>query len=427
MSLFIILLSWLFFFLFFFKISKYQNKFIFFNASVLVFFVFLLYYSIPVLFNTYLSDFYGEYYRLRILDISDSENFYVSLNILSCSFGFLLSCIFIKFNHITEKSYRKNKFFIIAIIFYLIVLSLSNTYLFNLDTSSISSRLDSYLFARELNFSDRVLNKFYVVTIVYLEIILVFKIFQYFSSNTKIIWAFIFVYLLNLYLNFEINDQRSELFKILTILLIAYHLYVKKFSILKMFFFASLSIFVFTSWSVAREGGSFFDISAIKNLGEFDMIYANVIDLYRNPPKNILITAKLYDFYGFIPSTFLPFEKITQWGLFMEKYHSRYYSLGGGYGYGILSESVYGFGIVETFFKTFVLSCFLNYFFMKYLKSNSEYMEILYIILFITSPTAIRVTTFFFLSDVIQFGAILCGLIFLFTNLFKKNKKINVK
>jgi hypothetical protein len=424
MSLFIILLSWSFFFLFFLKISKYQNKFVFFNASLLVFFCFLLYYSIPVFFNTYLSDFYGEYYRLRILDISDSENFYVSLNILSGSFGFLLSCIFIKFNHITEKSYKKNKFFIIAIIFYLIVLSLSNTYLFNLNTSSISSRLESYLFARELNFSDRVLNKFYVVTIVYLEIILVFKIFQYFSSNTKIIWAFIFVYLLNLYFNFDINDQRSELFKILTISLIAYHLYIKKFSILKMFFFASLSIFIFTSWSAAREGNLFFDISAIKNLGEFDMIYANVIELYRNPPKNILITAKLYDFYGFIPSTFLPFEKITQWGLFMENYHPTYYSLGGGYGYGILSESVYGFGIVETFFKTFVLSCFLNYAFKKYLNSNSEYVEIFYIILFITSPTAIRITTFFFLSDVIQFGAIISIMLLLFSNFFKKNKKI---
>ena len=252
MGLFIIILSWLFFFLFFFKIRKYQNKFIFFNASVLVFFVFLLYYSIPVLFNTYLSDFYGEDYRLRILDISESENFYVSLNILSGSFGFLLSSIFIRFNHITKKSYRKNKNFILATIIFLIVLNLSYNYLLNLDASSISSRMDSYLFARELNFSDKLINKFHLVTIFYLEIILIFKIFQYFSTNTKIIWAFIFVYLINLYFNFEIMDQRSEFLKIFVISLIAYHLYIKEFSILKMFFFVSLILFIFISWSVVR-------------------------------------------------------------------------------------------------------------------------------------------------------------------------------
>ena len=427
MILFFIILSWLFFILFFFRIYKYQKKYTFFNASVLVFFVFLLYYTSPVLFNTYLSDFYLEYYRLRILDISDSENFYVALNILFGSFGFWLSCIFIKFNYITEKNYKKNKFFIIAIIFLLIVLNFSNIYLFDLDSDSISSRLDSYLFARGLSFVDRVLNKILVITIIYLEIILIFKVFQYFSLNKKYVWIFISIYLINFYLKFDINDQRSEIFKILTISIIAYHLYISQFSILRMLFVASLSLFIFISWSVAREGGSFFDIEAIRNLGEFDMIYANTIDLYRNPPENISIKVKLYDFYGFIPSTFLPFEKITQWGLFMENYHPTYYALGGGYGYGILSESAYGFGILETLFKTLVLSFFLNYIYKKHLLSNNQYLEIFYIILFISSPTAIRITTFFFLSDVIQFGAIISMMLFLLIILFKKKDKTNVK
>jgi uncharacterized protein YqhQ len=47
-----------------------------------------------------------------------------------------------------------------------------------------------------------------------------------------------------------------------------------------------------------------------------------------------------------------------------------------------------------------------------------------YIILFITSPLGIRVTVFYFLSDVIQFGIIISILVYFFLVLLKLKNKI---
>ena len=427
----IISLSWIIYFYIFFYNYKIQKNYIFFNVTYIVFLFFLIYYSLPVLFNTYFSNNYSYDYRLYNLNITANENFYISLHIFIGSLGFLFSFLFSKRKIETTKLHFRNRDLIIILLLMIIILNLLNFIFLDFDTSYFSSRSDAYLFARELSFGVRLGLKIINVSIFYLELIFLFKLFQYFSTNKKIIWFFILIFLLKLYLTINIYTQRSEIFIQLAIIIISYNLFVNRISFKVMASISCILIFILISWGAVREGGEFLSIVAINNLGEFDMIYANFIDIYRNKPELINFSRKFYDLYAFIPSFFLWFEKSSLPIWFLQNYHPQYYSVGGGYGFGILSESVYGYGLLETFFKTFFLSLVLNYLFRKYLTSSSFYYEIYYIILFISAPMSIRVTSFSFATEVIQFGIMISLSVFIIQKLMniklKKNSKVNVK
>lgn len=422
MTSLIIFLSWFLFIFIFFYVYRFQGKYIFFNSTFFVFLFFLIYYSFPIIFNIYYSNYYVDNYRLKILNITENENFNLSLHLFVGTLGFLSSFLFSKNKIKLTKLYFKDKNILFILLFLIISLNLVKYFYLNLDTSNFTSRTDAYLFARELSLGERLSNKFVNVGIFYLELIFVFKFFQYFSSNKKIIFIFIFIFILNFYLNFNPFTQRSEIFMQLTILIIAYNLFVNKISFRLMTLIGFISFFILISWGAFREGGEFFSFESIKNLGEFDMIYANFIDLYREAPELIIFKTKFYDFYSFVPSFFLWFEKSSLPIWFLQNYHYEYYSVGGGLGFGLLSESLYGFGLIETFIRAFFLSLLLNYLFRKYLTSKSIYFEIYYILLFISAPLSIRVTSFHFLSDVIQFGFLISFSIFILQKLLNINK-----
>ena len=425
MTIFLIFVSWLSFCLYFFYIYKFQKKYIFFNSSILVFLFFLVYYSLPILFNIFFSSVYSYDYRLYNLNITNKENFYLSLHILIGSMGFLFSLLFLKSKKILDIKHILSRDYLIILLIMIFALSLIKFYFLNFGNIEFTNRAEVYLFAREMSIGDRLLNKFVTVSILYIQIIFLFKIFQYYSSKKLIIWFFIFLYLLNLYLNFNLQTQRSEIFMQIVIIIIAYNLFVNNLTIRSMFILTISLFFILISWGSIREGGEFLNFATINKLGEFDMIYANFIDLYRDKPSEISFKTKFYDFYGFIPSFLLWFEKSSLSIWFLQNYHLDYYALGGGYGFGILSESIYGFGFIETFFRTFILSLTLNYLYKKYLESMSNYYEVFYIILFITAPLSIRVTSFSFLVEFIQFGLIINITIFILKKVinFKKLSK----
>jgi hypothetical protein len=420
---FYIFFSWLVFVIFFFRIYKYQKKFIYFNASVLVFFTFLIYYSLPILFNIYFFNNYIDGSRLEILQPTESENLYIAFSIFVGSLGFLSSYFFFKYKNFSGKISYKSKNLILILLLLILFLSLVNFFFQNqFDTSNFVSRGSGYLFARNLDLLDRFIGKFLGTALIMLKLIFLFKFIEYFSKNKNYIYFFLFFYLLYNYFIFNINTQRSEHYMFFVIFIVSYNLFVKELSVFKMSSVVFLSFLLFILWSFLREGEHSF-----VGLGEFDHIYANTIDIIRVPNETISIKTKFYDFYSFIPSIFLPFEKSTLSDWYLTNYHPKSYKIGHGLGFGILAESIYGHGIFETFLKTLFLSLFLNYFYIKYLYSKNIYIEILYIILFITSPLAIRVTAFYFLSDVIQFGIIISILVYFFLILFKQRNKINDK
>ena len=407
-----IFLSWSFFYFYLYRIYKYQNFFLYFNASILIFFLFLIYYSIPIIFNIYFYENYINGYRLEILKPTYDENLKISFHILSGSSGFLIGSLLYKFKIFSNIQYRISKNYLLFLIFLLLFLYFI-FYIFRIqfDTSNIIFRTDGYLFAQSLSFLNGAINKFLSTAIFILKVIILFKFVEYFREKKFYIWFIVFILIIYNYFTFEIYDQRSEYYTYIVLFIISYSMFVKEISIKKIFLLFLLTLYTFIAWSLAREGQP---INVISNLGEFDHIYANSIDLIRSENFNLMLSTKLYDFYSFIPSVFLPFEKNTLIKWYAENYHAEGHRLGHGFGFGIIAESITGFGTFETFFKTFILTIFFNYFYTKYFFSRKKYLEIFYIILFIFSPLSIRVTAFYFLSTLIQFGIILSIIIYFF-------------
>ena len=402
MVYFLIFFSWSLFALYVVKFYIIQNKYIYFNSAILVFFTFLLYYSYPLLFNLFKSNSYDYFYRLNTLNITDIENDIISMHIFVGSLGFFISSFFFnkKLNFI-NKECTKNHFisYLLITIFLLIIKLIYSNEIFSI------SRLSTFLFIESQNFQFKALNKLINSTFLFIEIIFYYKFFQYFKSRINIIILFFICFTIYNIVTFNFFDQRSELFMKLIIIIISFHTFVRKFSNLQLILSVVISIFMLAMWGTLRETANLtYNLDFFPNIGEFDMIYANFIDLYRIPPDDFSLKLKLYDFYSFIPSPLLWFDKFSLPYYFMENYHLDYFQKGGGYGFGILTESLYGYGLVETFFKMIILSTFLNYVFIYYSNSKKNIHEIFYVILFVTSPLSIRVTSFYFLNDVIQFG-----------------------
>lgn len=418
MIIFFIFLSWLLFLLSFIRVYKIQKNLIYFNASLLLGVSFLAYYSYPLFFNLFFSSNYNEYYRLNILNPTYQENYYLSLHILIGSSALFFSTKFSK-HQVIEK---KNSFINIdlKIFIFITIIFILFKFLYAPNDFSFSDRLGVYKFISSQNFIFRFLNKLINSTFVFIQLILIFKFFEHYGQRKKYIWAFIFIYIFYLYFTFDPLDQRSELFMKIVIIIISYNNFVKKINLLKISFISFILLYSLALWGSYREG--IFSLVLFPKIGEFDMIYANFVEIYRSsisPSPNI--QTKLYDLYAFIPQPLLFFEKSSLPIWFLENFHKEYYEKGGGYGFGILSESIIGFGLLETFIKIFILSKLFNSFFQIYMKSKSPLTEIAYIIVYISVPLSVRVTSFYFLSEVIQFSIIIY-IIYLFIKLTLSRK-----
>lgn len=403
MAYFLIFFSWFLFTLYLLKFQITQKKYVYFNSAILVFFVFLLYYTYPVLFNLFKGNSYKTFYRLNNLYITDMENNFLSMHIFVGSLGFFISSFFFN-KKLTFIDKECSKYEIISYLLIIIFFLFLQSIFFSSDMTN-SSRSASYQFIASQSFQFRILNKFINATYLFVELIFYYKFFQYFKYRINIIKLFFIFFIIYNIFTFSFFDQRSELFMKIAIVIISFHTFVRRFSNLQLILLVVSSIFLLAIWGNLREMENLtYNIDFFPNIGEFDMIYANFIDLYRVPPDDFSLKLKLYDFYSFIPSPLLWFDKLSLPYYFMENYHLDYFQKGGGYGFGILTESLYGYGLVETFFKMIILSTFLNYVFIYYSNSKKNIHEIFYVILFVTSPLSIRVTSFHFLNDVIQFG-----------------------
>ena len=412
MAFFLIFSSWSLFILYLLKFQITQKKYVYFNSAILVFFLFLLYYTYPVLFNLFKGNSYETFYRLDTLYITDMENNILSMHVFVGSLGFFISSLFFN-KKLTFIDKKCSKYEIISYLLIIIFFLFLNSIFFSSDITH-SNRSSPYQFIASQSFQFRVFNKIINATYLFIELIFYYKFFQYFKNKIRIIILFFICFIIYNIFTFNLFDQRSELFMKMIIIIISYHTFVRKLSNLKLILFTAISIFLIAVWGTLREEDiSNYSFEFFVNIGEFDMIYANFIDLYRVPPEDFSLKSKLYDFYAFIPSPLLWFDKESLPNYFMENYHLDYFQKGGGYGLGILAESLYGYGLAETFFKTIILSSFLNYVYIVYSKSNKNIYEIFYLILFVTSPLSIRVTSFRFLSDVIQFGIIIFILLIL--------------
>jgi hypothetical protein len=399
---FLILSNLLFLYSLLVQYKKY-NYLIFAHVGLITYFLFLLYYSIPLLFNIYFFESYSDEYRLKILNINYEENIELVKHIFIGSLGFALVYIF-QSKKKKEINLTKNYSDYIYYLFFLIIVFYLLKYFFNSDFE-ITSRLSSFKFIKSLPRTNAQILKFISVTYFYLEVIFYFEFCRRFGEKKKIVYLFIISFLIINFFNIGLYSNRSELFIKLIVIIIAFNLYVRKINLYQIAIIVIFLISFLIIWGNLREYDAN-DKFMIKSIGEFDMIYANFFDILRRAPHDISLKIKFFDFYSFFPGQFLPFEKKSLSDWFMTNFHYEYYDKGGGYGFGILAESLTGWGILETFIKIFFLSFILDKLFKIFINRQTLIYRNIYIILIITCPLSIRVSAFYFMYDLIQFSVI---------------------
>ena len=150
---------------------------------------------------------------------------------------------------------------------------------------------------------------------------------------------------------------------------------------------------------IMGEGGEDIDAGEIEGigLGELDHLWANALHLLQEGGSklDIPITARLGEFWAFVPSQLLPFEKLALKDWYLELFFPEYKEMGGGYQFGALSQAVIGGGIVEATLRGGVVAI-LSVGLMKWYRSpRAAWWRLpLYLYLLTLAYLSIRDTTF---------------------------------
>ena len=141
-------------------------------------------------------------------------------------------------------------------------------------------------------------------------------------------------------------------------------------------------------------------------LGELDALWANGVELLhalRNENIDVPFAARFGEFWAFVPSQFLPFEKgaLSIW--FVDVFHPAYKEAGGGWAFGAVSQAVIGGGIMEAAIRGVLLGVIAGAIFKWYRSANTQWWVFpIYLYLVVEVFQSIRDTTFRLIGDVVQ-------------------------
>jgi len=153
-------------------------------------------------------------------------------------------------------------------------------------------------------------------------------------------------------LSFEVGFSRTKLFYFILLTFLLYHMFVQPVtSFGKAFFFFFLVLGSFLLLGLRGDGLVSF---AALPLGEFDTIWGNGVHLLRETNEgslNVPWAAFLNEVFIFIPSQFLPYEKIDMPNWYLDTYYPEFKDKGGGLMFGTIPQAIIGFGLAESFLR----------------------------------------------------------------------------
>ena len=371
--------------------------------------VFILYTTIPPLLIILGISTYDPFNRLMVLNPTQDE-LIIYLNYIVFSLGGFLSYHFfyVKNMILYEKNEIKLKVLIpdivilqAAVLFIITLISLFFLESF-FGNSDFESRLEAYQKSFTLPLWYKQTFKILYYTNFILSIILIIALFQR-VKNRFYLYILSFFYFLYLFLNIE-DGGRSEFFMGVFIIILIWHFCIHNFSKRSFLITGGLIFYILVLYGLLRHdegtGIQYFSI------GEFDVIYANTIELIRFKENNEYFGISWYSYFadilGWIPSQILPIEKTTLPNWFMRNFHENYYLSGGGYGFGILSQFVVGFGYMNAFIYSIFIAFFLNQINKLATHCDNYWKLIIFIFIFINVTNMIRATFFIYLPTMIQ-------------------------
>ena len=227
------------------------------------------------------------------------------------------------------------------------------------------------------------------------KIILLIHFLQRKNLNKKLL---VLIFLVFILISFDPSKSRADLFIDLLLIFSLFQVFIKKFSKLKILIFAIFGLLIFSLLGLYRSEsiGSLLPSSFIL-IGEFNNIWANAIHINQlSSNENLLlpITVKLNEFISFIPSQFLPFEKMSISNWYMQTFYPDSFNRGLGLGFGIIAQSISDGGILFGFLRGFILGKLFLFFKKIILKNNRWWIFPVYLVFFLGLYSSVRTASF---------------------------------
>jgi hypothetical protein len=343
--------------------------------------VLLIYVTLPPLFwliqgGEYTSMFTGRLYQLQ-------PSYDEQLYLIILGFSFLMSFIIAQWQcqkvkslhlHSTTKTIPKSIFkfsLIIILAQFLIISGLQLTGVI----SNADSYHESYMVINQLPLALRQFIKILGGVAVFAEIVMLVGLFQRWRTHKR--WIYLFIIFTLITANPEAG--RAATFLKLFACLILWNHFVYRLKIIQLILIGVIGLVAFSAIGVYRglldSELDFLDLGLFDvGTGEFDILWGNAIELSRAKVDGYYFPPSLYlsEIYAFIPSFFLPFDKLSYSIWYLDEFYPNHKAAGGGLMFGLLAQLSIGLGVSESIIRGLLLGWSLGWL-TRYLKQGSHW------------------------------------------------------
>lgn len=271
---------------------------------------------------------------------------------------------------------------------------------------SAESYIDQYRVIQEAPLLIRQLLKYLLAFQSLAIIIILISIFQNWKKS-KIYFLFFLFFTL---FSFDPEGGRASIATTILAIFFLWHVLIKKITSKLWLSFSIIGITLFLGFGLLRGVQNLADYNLTGDdnpgVGEFDAIWSNAVHLNEEKKKgnmNVPFTVRFGEFWEFVPSQILPFNKLSLSIWYLDTYYSDYKEQGGGWAFGALSQAVVGNGPFEGFIRGGILGAIYGFLMFWYRKSKNLWWSLpLYLNVYLFSFMSIRDTTFQQFSTIIQ-------------------------
>ena len=219
------------------------------------------------------------------------------------------------------------------------------------------------------------------------------------------------VYVALLLVSFDPAGSRAGLVLAMGSVVIAWHVLVRPIHAPAWLAMAAVGLVGFTLSGLLRSTGGWDNLQSARaheliSLGEFESLWANGVELLQTARwvgLDVPWHARFAEFFAFVPSQLLPFEKMSldQW--YLQRFHADYAAAGGGLAFGAVPQAIIGAGVAEAVLRGTMLA-FAALLLLNVARRRHRHWLALpvYLYLLINAYTAVRSSTFAQLSDLVQ-------------------------
>lgn len=158
------------------------------------------------------------------------------------------------------------------------------------------------------------------------------------------------------------GGARSFAFLSIFAYLVSCSIFVQGFTKLRVIALGIPALTMFMIAGVLRDESLAINYLNVFQTGEFTAVFVTAIDLSQKFSsgmyEEVRYTFYLVDLFRFVPAQLLPVEKLDLATWYVSTFYQHYHEAGGGFAFGVLSESASGFGIPEAAARGALLGLF---------------------------------------------------------------------